>query len=365
MRKSKRWLSACLLTLILCLGVFCTPAMADNSTPPPTQTPQPENGVEVTVSEDGTYTVSLGDWEWTFRVEDLAEARIGTVVNVHSYLNVRTGAGTSNQIIGHLLPGAQVKVLGESGGWYRVTVPEMTGYVCGDYLRVSDAAASGMSMDETTLKLLLSAMIQSGRPNGSGTLALTPDGNLTLRDDLGTMFGAGKQFLTVQTKSGNYFYLIIDRDADGDENVHFLNQVDEADLMALMDGDNRTTAPACICKDKCTVGHINTACPVCSVNMSECRGKEPLPETTPDTGNTETEKEKSGGSGAGIVLLLLVLIAGGGGALYYFKFRNKKPSTKGPDDLDDYDYGEYEDDTEYENEDDPEGDDAIAEEDSL
>ena len=219
---------------------------------------------------------------------------------------------------------------------------------------------------------------ESADPSGDGEIGhsstLTPTGNLTLVDDVRQVSGEAavskdddtaasgkdneveeKQFITVQSKNGNYFYLIIDRCGD-EENVHFLNQVDEADLMALMeDGTAEETPVTCTCTDKCVVGDINTACPVCQTTMSECTGKEPEPEPTeePDT-ETELEQESKSGN-SGLLLIVLVVALAGGGAVYYFKFRKPKPDAKGPVDLDDYDFGnDDEDDEDYEYEQDDE-----------
>lgn len=70
--------------------------------------------------------------------------------------------------------------------------------------------------------------------------ALTPEGNLTLVDDYHTSYsdGSGQQFITLVSKSGNTFYLVIDRNAKGENTVHFMNLVDEADLLSLMEDED-------------------------------------------------------------------------------------------------------------------------------
>ena len=172
------------------------------------------------------------------------------------------------------------------------------------------------------------------------TKALTPEGNLTLVDDISDNSSVGKQFLTVTTRNGHYFYLIVDRARSGENTVHFLNQVDESDLLSII--EEKETAPAvCACSDKCYPGHVDTSCPVCAVTMTECAGKEALPEQT-DAPETQTKPERSGVKSAihpiPTVIALAVVVVGG--TVYFLKFRNPKPDAKGSADLDDYDYGD-------------------------
>ena len=176
---------------------------------------------------------------------------------------------------------------------------------------------------------------------------LTPEGNMSLVDDISGEAAEDKQFITVISKSGNYFYIIIDNAAEGENTVHFLNQVDEADLMSIIGEEETEEAPAvCNCTEKCATGAINTSCPVCSANMGACTGVEAEPEQP-----TEPQEE-SGGMG-GLIIFLVVAAIGGVGAFYYFKILKPKQNVKGGTDLDDFDFDEYD-------EDEPEADDLTA-----
>ena len=161
---------------------------------------------------------------------------------------------------------------------------------------------------------------------------LTPDGNATLVDD----FGGNKQLITVTTKNGNYFYILIDRDDEGENTVHFLNQVDDADLFALLEDGESTEAqtPAvCTCTEKCQAGAVNTACPVCVKNLSECVGTEQKAAEPTEPENPEPEKK----SNTGAILAVLLILAAGGGAAVYFLVLKPKQGKKVPADLDDFD----------------------------
>ena len=170
---------------------------------------------------------------------------------------------------------------------------------------------------------------------------LTPEGNMNLVDDISGEASEDKQFIVVQSKGGNYFYIIIDHAAEGENTVHFLNQVDEADLLALMeDGSTEAAPPAvCSCTDKCEAGKVNVSCPVCKDNMTACSGKEAEPET-----EKPTEQPKEKGNTGGLVLFLVVALLGGGGAFYYFKFMKPKQNVKGDTDLEDFDFDDYDED---------------------
>ena len=329
---------AVLLAVMLCMTAFSTVAFASDGEAATTSEAQtePTDSADIT-GDDLSKLISalfgsvLGSTE--------KSGKTGTVTTNGGKLNVRTGAGLDNYAFTQLPNGTVVEVVGTDGDWYMIRLPEKIGYVYSGYMTLSDTGGENdgnfsFSIDPDKLSELFEQLM-----GGSGGAALTPDGNLSLIDDIGSSTRSGKQFITVETKNGNVFYLIIDRDDEGEETVHFLNQVDEADLLTLMgdDAPAAETPAVCNCKEKCAAGAVNTNCPVCKNNLSECSGKEPVTEPEPEP--EQPEKKSSGG----LLVIVLLLALAGGGAFAYVKFI--KPNLSGVKvsaDPDDYDFEDEE-----------------------
>ena len=228
----------------------------------------------------------------------------------------------------------------------------------------NNTAASGSSKNAAAPSQPASSAAEPvTKEDGTG---FTQNGNSITRDLLYDKY-SNKQFVTIETRGGETFYLVIDYDKPLDEDgekyeTYFLNLVDEADLLALIE-EEEPAEETCVCTVHCEVGAINTACPVCKASMVDCMGKTPVAEKEPEPAapaETEPEpevKQEDTKKNSALLLLILLVLLGGGFALYWFKFRKPKANTKGPVDLDDYDFGEENEDeeAEYETEEDTSG----------
>lgn len=190
----------------------------------------------------------------------------------------------------------------------------------------------------------LDPVVETPAPTVEPGEGFTVDGNLVTRDLLYDKH-TNKQFITVQTSGGNTFYIVIDYDKPVNEEeeqyqTYFFSVVDEADLLAAAEAAG-VELPACVCTVKCAAGDINTDCPVCAVNMSECVGTKAEPEPVDEPEPAEPEPEQKSNTGTLLLILAVALI--GGGAGWYFKIYRPKhqwaeqPEENYGDELEDYD----------------------------
>ena len=150
--------------------------------------------------------------------------------------------------------------------------------------------------------------------------ALTPEGNLTLVDDYCTNYsdGSGQQFITLVSKSGNTFYLVIDRNAKGQQTVHFMNLVDEADLLALMEEEDADAYTAE--KEAATQAEQDRL-------KAEEEAKKAAEEAASGTEQPKENKITKIASGF-LGVVVLIALAAGGGFYVFAKQKQKKQAEK-------------------------------------
>ena len=151
--------------------------------------------------------------------------------------------------------------------------------------------------------------------------ALTPEGNLTLVDDYHTNYsdGSGQQFITLVSKSGATFYLVIDRNAKGQQTVHFMNLVDEADLLSLMEDEDADAYTA----EKEAAAQAEQERKQAEEDAKKA-AEEAAASGTEQTGGNKVTKYAATFLG----VLALVGLAAGGGIYTFMKQKQKKQAEK-------------------------------------
>ena len=151
--------------------------------------------------------------------------------------------------------------------------------------------------------------------------ALTPEGNLTLVDDYHTNYsdGSGQQFITLVSKSGNTFYLVIDRNAKGQQTVHFVNLVDEADLLSLMEEEDADAYTAE--KEAAAQAELDRL-------KAEEEAKKAAEEAAASGAEQPKENKVTKIASGFLGVVVLIALAAGGGFYAFTKQKQKKQAEK-------------------------------------
>ena len=159
---------------------------------------------KLTVEGPGTAGgTSSGSGGTTTTVKEEPASGTGTVTC--DVLNVRSGPGTSNSVIGSLKRGNSVAVKAKSNGWYKVSYGSGTGWVCGDYLSVgqsSPAKAPAQSKPSSP----------SSSGGSAGRISGTGGAGVNVRSGAGTRYGrigglAEGASVTIVGQSGGWYQI--------------------------------------------------------------------------------------------------------------------------------------------------------------
>ena len=189
----------------------------------------------------------------------------------------------------------------------------------------SEALKDGLT-DPTFLGTLLVEMIKGIPVNTTGDGPLTPDGNMTLLDDYGDKPTAGKQFITLTTRSGAEFYLIIDRDDNGLETVHFLNKVDESDILAYMEEDEKTAfeeRKTALEEEKAAFDSENGEDRSDGKSGTDDKKVRDTGKNKNDTGN-KSDEESTEANESSVIIVIIAFAAGIASIVYIFVIKKKK-----------------------------------------
>ena len=228
----------------------------------------------------------------------------------------------------------------EDGSETEETTAKATETSAEDSSSVTETTASSVSEEEYSMEDFMKVMAQLAE-NGNGTVTANDsrpdydgdpyydtDGNATLIKSEQIIYNTEEmQFIAVTTKDGHVFYVLINYTAEsGEDNVYFLNKVDDYDLYALLyageedkDGNPKYTPEEAAQAAEKANGRVNSGDN--SSDTAETSEATADGEGAEDGENAPTKKAPANMSSIYLVGIIALIGFGAGG---FFLFKKKK-----------------------------------------